>query len=57
MENNQKLNSEDRKILLDIKDKIIFGVDLAFKKMRDEARKNNEELVVMIDGKITRIKA
>lgn len=54
--NNQSLTEREKRLLA-IRDKIIFGVELAFKKMRDEAHKNNEELVVMIDGKVTRIKA
>jgi hypothetical protein len=38
-------------------EKIKKGVDLAFKKMWEEAKKENREMVFFRDGKIVKVKA
>ena len=44
------------KLNIEIKKKIIFGLELANKKMLEQKRQNGNDVVIVKQGKIVRIK-
>ncbi len=56
---NHKINKMDtrRKNMDELREKIIIGLDLTWKKLLESKRKTNSELVFSKNGKIVKIKA
>ncbi len=47
----------DEKEIIEIRTKILEGVSLAFRRLVEQKKKNNEDLVFSQDGKIIKIRA
>jgi hypothetical protein len=48
--------NEEKKKLKELTDKILRGLELSNKKLHALKRRNNEELIILQDNKIVRIK-
>ena len=50
------MNEADQKESDEFRDKVIKGLELSYQRLIEEKRRNNQEIVIMKDGKIVKVK-